>query len=139
MKIKLTESQYNMLKYSLNEADTIESLTQNVNDLITKVNGMYNIIMASPLDELLNYDLIQKYRTQLDSLDSACSKYEDKLNNLLGDEWENMPDNVHLLYKKTHALENVLYDIKRIVERDEEDEDYPLAKLFSDIQTKNIG
>jgi hypothetical protein len=139
MKIKITESQYNMLKSSINEADTIESLTQNVNQLISKVNGMYNIIMASPLDELLNYDLIEKYRNQLDSLDSMCSKYEEKLNDLLGDEWEKMPDSINLLYKKTYVLGNALYDIRRIVDRDEEDEDKSLKVLFSDIQTTNIG
>lgn len=139
MKIKLTESQYNMLKSSINEADTIESLTQNVNQLISKVNGMYNIIMSSPLDELLNYDLIERYRNQLDSLDSMCSKYEEKFNDLLGDEWEKMPDSVNLLYKKTYVLGNALYDIRRIVDRDEEDEDKSLKVLFSDIQTTNIG
>lgn len=139
MKIKITESQFNRIKSSLNEADTIESLTQNVNKLISKVNGMYNIIMASPLAELLNYDLIENYRNQLDTLDSMCSKYEEKLNDILGDEWEKMPDSVHLLYRKTHALGNALYDIRRIVDRDEEEEDRALVNLFSDIQTTNIG
>lgn len=138
MKIKLTEEQYSKLKQRLNEEVSVESLTQNINQLISKVNGMYNIIISSTLDELLNYDLIEKYRNELDNIDSMGSKIESKINDLLGDDWQDMPDNVHLLYKKTHTLENMLYDIRRIVDRDEETEDYKIANLFSDIQTKNI-
>ena len=138
MKIKLTEEQYSKLKQRLTEDVSIESLTQNINQLISKVNGMYNIIISSTLDELLNYDLIEKYRDELDRIDSMGSKIEDKINNLLGDDWQDMPDNVHLLYKKTHTLNNMLYDIRRIVDRDDETEDYKMAKLFSDIQIKNI-
>ena len=138
MKIKLTEEQYSKLKQRLNEDVSVESLTQNINQLISKVNGMYNIIISSTLDELLNYDLIEKYRDELDRIDSMGSKIEDKINNLLGDDWQDMPDNVHLLYKKTHTLNNMLYDIRRIVDRDDETEDYKMAKLFSDIQIKNI-
>lgn len=138
MKIKLTEEQYSKLKQRLTEDVSVESLTQNINQLISKVNGMYNIIISSTLDELLNYDLIEKYRNELDNIDSMGSKIESEINDLLGDNWEDMPDNVHLLYKKTHTLNNMLYDIRRIVDRDEETEDYKLANLFSDIQTKNI-
>lgn len=138
MKIKLTEEQYSKLKQRLNEEVSVETLTQNINQLISKVNGMYNIIISSTLDELLNYDLIEKYRNELDNIDSMGSKIENKINDLLGDDWQDMPDNVHLLYKKTHTLENMLYDIRRIVDRDEETEDYKIANLFSDIQTKNI-
>ena len=138
MKIKLTEEQYSKLKQRLNEEVSVETLTQNINQLISKVNSMYNIIISSTLDELLNYDLIEKYRNELDNIDSMGSKIENKINDLLGDDWQDMPDNVHLLYKKTHTLENMLYDIRRIVDRDEETEDYKIANLFSDIQTKNI-
>lgn len=138
MRIKLTEEQYSKLKKRLNEDVSIESLTQNINQLINKVNGMYNIIISSTLDELLNYDLIEKYRRELDNIDSMSSKIETKINDLLGDDWQDMPDNVNLLYKKTHTLDNILYDIRRIVDRDEETEDYKIANLFSDIQTKNI-
>ncbi len=138
MKIKLTEEQYSKLKQRLNEEVSVETLTQNINQLISKVNSMYNIIISSTLDELLNYDLIEKYRNELDNIDSMGSKIESKINDLLGDDWQDMPDNVHLLYKKTHTLENMLYDIRRIVDRDEETEDYKIANLFSDIQTKNI-
>lgn len=138
MKIKLTEEQYSKLKQRLTEDVSIESLTQNINQLISKVNGMYNIIISSTIDELLNYDLIEKYRSELDNIDSMGSKIESKINDLLGDDWQDMPDNVHLLYKKTHTLDNMLYDIRRIVDRDEETEDYKLANLFSDIQTTNI-
>ena len=60
MKIKLTEEQYSKLKQRLTEDVSVESLTQNINQLINKVNGMYNIIISYTLDELLNYDLIEK-------------------------------------------------------------------------------
>ena len=138
MKIKLTEEQYSKLKQRLTEDVSIESLTQNINQLISKVNGMYNIIISSTIDELLDYDLIEKYRNELDNIDSMGSKIESKINDLLGDDWQDMPDNVHLLYKKTHTLNNMLYDIRRIVDRDEDTEDYKLANLFSDIKTTNI-
>jgi hypothetical protein len=138
MKIKLTEEQYSKLKQRLTEDVSIESLTQNINQLISKVNGMYNIIISSTLDELLDYDLIEKYRDELDNIDSMGSKIESKINDLLGDDWQDMPDNVHLLYKKSYTLNNMLYDIRRIVDRDEETEDYKIANLFSDIKTTNI-
>jgi DNA-binding beta-propeller fold protein YncE len=138
MKIKLTEEQYSKLKQRLTEDVSIESLTQNINQLISKVNGMYNIIISSTLDELLDYDLIEKYRNELDNIDSMGSKIESKINDLLGDDWQDMPDNVHLLYKKSYTLNNMLYDIRRIVDRDEETEDYKIANLFSDIKTTNI-
>jgi len=138
MKIKLTEGQINMLKHRLTEDVNVETLTQNINQLVTKVNGMYNIIISSTLDELLNYGLIEKYRDELDNIDTISNKIESKLNDLLGDDWQDMPNNVHLLYTKVNALDNMLYDIKRIVDRDEESEDRKLSDLFSDIQTKNI-
>jgi hypothetical protein len=138
MKIKLTEGQINMLKHRLTEDVSIESLSQNINQLINKVNGMYNIIISSTLEELLDYDLIEKYRDELNNIDTIGSKIETKLNDLLGDDWQDMPDNVHLLHNKTYALDNVLYDIRRILDRDEETEDRKLSKLFSDIQTTNI-
>ena len=138
MKIKLTEEQYSKLKQRLTEDVSIESLTQNINQLISKVNGMYNIIISSTIDELLDYDLIEKYRNELDNIDSMGSKIESKINDLLGDDWQDMPDNVRLLYRKANALDSMLYDIRRIVDRDEETEDYKLANLFSDIKTTNI-
>ena len=138
MKIKLTEEQYSKLKQRLTEDVSIESLTQNINQLISKVNGMYNIIISSTIDELLDYDLIEKYRNELDNIDSVGSKIESKIHDLLGDDWQDMPDNVHLLYKKSYTLNNMLYDIRRIVDRDEDTEDYKLANLFSDIKTTNI-
>lgn len=139
MKVRITEAQYSKLKQRLTKDVSVESLTQNINQLISKVNGMYNIIISSTLYELLNYDLIEKYRNELDNIDSMGSKIESDINDLLGDDWEDMPDNVHLLYKKTHTLNNMLYDIRRIVDRNEEEEQYNLTNLFSDIQTKKIG
>ena len=138
MKIKLTEGQYSKLKQRLTEDVSIESLTQNINQLISKVNGMYNIVISSTLDELLNYDLIENYRRELDNIDSIASKFEGQMSDLLGDDWQDMPDNVHLLYNKTHALGSMLYDIRRIVDRDDDTEDRKLSTLFSDIQTTNI-
>ncbi len=138
MKIKLTEGQYNKLTQRLTEEVSVESLTQNIDQLISKVNGMYNIVISSTLDELLDYDSIERYRTELDKIDTIGNKIEEKLNDLLGDDWQDMPDNVQLLYRKVNALDNILYDIRRIVDRDEETEDRKLSMLFSDIQTKNI-
>ena len=138
MKIKLTEGQYNKLTQRLTEDVSIESLTQNINQLISKVNGMYNIVISSTLDELLDYDSIEKYRTELNNIDTIGNKIESKLNDLLGDDWQDMPDNVRLLYRKANALDSMLYDIRRIVDRDEETDDRKLSMLFSDIETKNI-
>ncbi len=138
MKIKLTESQINMLKQKLTEEVSIESLTQNINQLISKVNGMYNIVISSTLDELLDYDSIERYRDELNNIDTIGNKIESKMSDLLGDDWQDIPDNVQLLYRKANALDAMLYDIRRIVDRDDETEDRKLSMLFSDIQTKNI-
>ena len=139
MKIKLTESQINMLKQKLTEDVSIESLSQNINQLITKVNGMYNIVISSTLDELMNEELIEGYRDELDNIDNIGSKIESKMTDLLGDDWQDIPDNVHLLYNKTYALNNMLYDVRRIVDRDNDAyDDRKLSTLFSDIQTRNI-
>jgi hypothetical protein len=138
MKIKLTEEQYSKLKQRLTEEVTIDSLTQNINQLISRVNGMYNIIISSTLDELLDYDLIEKYRDELNNIDTVANKIESKMSDMLGDDWQDIPDNVQLLYRKANALDAMLYDIRRIVDRDEETDDRKLSDLFSDIQTKNI-
>jgi hypothetical protein len=138
MKIKLTEGQIKMLKNTLTEDVNVESLTQNINQLINKVNGMYNIVISSTLDELLNYDLIEKYRNELENINEINYKIQSKLNDLLGDNWEDMPNNVRLLDNKVSVLDAMLYDIRRIVDRDEEAEDKKISNLFSDIQTKNI-
>lgn len=135
MKVKLTEAQYK----TLTENISVESVRQNVDNMINKVNGIYNILISSTLEELLNSEMIEKYMAELDNIDSICQNYEDKLNDILGDEWSKMPKNINLLYKKTYALNNMLYDIRRIVERNEEDEQSNLTNLFSDIQTKNIS
>jgi hypothetical protein len=139
MKIKLTEGQMNMLTQKLTEAVSIESLTQNINKLIEKVNGKYNIVISSTLDELLNEDLIERHRKELDNIDNIGSEIESQMKVLLGDNWENVPDNVQLLYHKTYALNNMLYDIRRIVDRDNENyDDRKLSTLFSDIETTEI-
>ena len=138
MKIKLTEGQYNKLTQRLTEEVSIESLTQNINQLISKVNGMYNIVISSTLDELLDYDSIERYRDELNNIDTIGNKIESKMSDLLGDDWQDIPDNVQLLYRKANALDAMLYDIRRIVDRDDETEDRKLSMLFSDIQTKNI-
>lgn len=138
MKIKLTEGQMNMLTQRLTEEVSVESLTQNINQLISKVNGMYNIVISSTLDELLDYDSIERYRDELNNIDTVANKIESKMSDLLGDDWQDMPDNVHLLYLKGNALDSMLYDIKRIVDRDEETDDRKLSTLFSDIETTEI-
>jgi|LakMenEpi03Aug12_release.lakeMendotaPanAssembly.Ray.scaffolds.fasta_scaffold377591_2 hypothetical protein len=138
MKIKLTEGQIKMLKHILTEDVNIESLTQNINQLINKVNGMYNIVISSTLEELMDYSLIEKYRNELENINNINYKIESKLNDLLGDDWQDMPNNVRLLDNKVSVLDAMLYDIKRIVDRDEEAEDKKISNLFSDIQTKNI-
>ena len=150
MKLKLTESQFDMLP--MDGKNDLEIYRNTSSQAIRTLNGIYLDFTSTSISEILDGSIqIGNIHNSVDDIETTIRKMRDRLKNKLEfddslkydeelyanaeDELDNILSPV---YKKTQAISDMIYGLKSIYSKLVEETDTPIGELFSDIKSFEV-